>query len=343
MAGENEVVAEVVTPVADPAPITPEAEEAERDQIFREYAEKADARLNDEQDHATDVGADPDEVVQDTPPTEKQDKAQPVAQGKPSEESGAAAATPAPEPAWIARLPEADRDAARASLKEADELRAKNAKLDQDYRSVSGRVAAYQRRYEDVKAQLPVVAQTAVAAAEKVETTAEWNDFAEQYPDVAKAIESRFPKGAGQDPTVQDIAGWVNEQRTERFLTEAYETVEAVHPGWRDQCKTKEFQEWKASSETYKRLAASDDISDAIALLDLYKALHPAQETPKPNANAVAATDAVAARRAAQVAGARAAKTERAAPNQNLDMNDGEQLFEFYSKAANERIRKRSR
>jgi hypothetical protein len=200
-----------------------------------------------------------------------------------------------------------------------------------------GRVSAYQRKYEEAVGRKKPDA----AEADKAEASAEWNQFKEDYPDIAKAIESRVPATAGTDDAVVEFVR--NEMRS-RQLNDAYEAVDAVHPKWREEVRTKEFAEWKATSPTYERLASSDDVADAVALFDLWESHRskaaPRQQTPDPEA--VAAATKLAARRGAQVDGGKAAVTKSASPNQNVDMNDEDQLFAFYANQANARMRKRN-
>lgn len=73
-------------------------------------------------------------------------------------------------------------------------------------------------------------------------------------------------------PAVQVAVEQMETEQRRRFLEEAYAKVESVHPGWRTLARTAEFQAWKASSLLYEKLAASDDVNDAIALISLYKA-----------------------------------------------------------------------
>jgi hypothetical protein len=106
---------------------------------------------------------------------------------------------------------------------------------------------------------------------------------------------------------------------------------------------TPTFKEWKASNSAYERLASSDDVADAIALFDLYD-VHRSKSTPAApvaDPKTAAAAASLAARRDAQAEGARVAPSKNAAPNTNVDMNDEEQLFKFYAKKSNDRIRAR--
>lgn len=211
---------------------------------------------------------------------------------------------------------------------------------------MAGRVSAYQRRYEEATGKRQPASEPVVTPEQK----AEWKTFANEYPEIAKAIEARFaaslPEGAAAK--TQELLQYVETQKRQQFLKDAWDAVEAVHPGWRDVGRTKEFQDWKASSPAYAKLAASDDITDAIALLDLYS-LHTSRKpktsgapapAPAPAAD-TAAADQVAARRAKQAEGAVTPSARAAQPNPSVDLNDEDQLFAFYAKNADNRLKRR--
>jgi hypothetical protein len=100
------------------------------------------------------------------------------------------------------------------------------------------------------------------------------------------------PAPAAMQVTAEQTA----EQKRKQFLAEAWAKVEAVHPGWREIGRTPEFQAWKASSPVYEKLAASEDVNDAIALFNLYKAYQNRANVSPP------ATKPIPARVAATVA-----------------------------------------
>ena len=250
------------------------------------------------------------------------------------------AATPAvvPDDDLLGLVPADKRDALAQRLKAAAETEARAKKLEQDNRSMAGRMSAYQRRYEEAAGKRP----TAAPAAPAPEQSEEWKQFAENYPDIAKAIEARTaPAAAGTDPKVADAVEYVEAERRNRYLQDAYEAVEAVHAGWKDVARSKDFQDWKATSPTYEKLAASDDVADAIALFDLYGAFRSKSAAPAPDPKAVAAAASVAARRGAQAEGARTPTNRATAPNQSVDLNDEDQLFAYYAQKSNARLKSR--
>ncbi len=237
-------------------------------------------------------------------------------------------------------MPEAQRPALAARLKAEEATRAENVRLAHENRSQAGRVAAFQRKYEEAAGKRPAEVVAEATAAEQ----AEWTQFTQDYPDIAKAIEAKFKQTRPDaDATVKELAEYVESEKRARYMTEAFGSVEAVHPGWRAKVNTPEFKAWVETSQTYGKLAASEEITDAIALLDLYEG-HALKAQPKPKQIDVkAAADAkqLAARRTAQADGARAPKNSNAQPNPGVDPNDGDQLFSFYADKSNARIRAR--
>lgn len=242
-----------------------------------------------------------------------------------------------PDESWLANVPEAQRDSVKARLAAASAAEAKAAKLELDNRSMAGRMSAYQRKYEEAAGKRPVeVAKQATA-----EQSAEWTQFKEDYPDIAKAIEGRVPAQAGIAPEMKDVVEFVENEKRQRFLNDAWEAVETIHPGWRKTGATPEFRAWKESSTTYEKLASSDDVADAVALFDLYRA-HQSVAAPKVDPAAQASANALAARRDAQTEGARAPNNRAATPNQNVDLADADQLFAFYANKSNQRMKARN-
>jgi hypothetical protein len=320
------VAAEPATPVAE-AVLTPEQDDAAYEAAFNEAVAKREAVKSG------------DEPALEDPAKSKGKLEQEPAPAQAAAEPAPAAATPAVDPnaELLALVPEAQRDALSKRLKAATDFEAKAAKLELDNRSMAGRMSAYQRRYEEAAGKRP--AEVKKAATE--EQNAEWKQFAQDYPDIAKAIEGRVPATAGTSPDVAAVVEYVEQEKRNRFLHDAWDAVEAVHAGWQDKARSKDFQDWKATSPTYEKLAASDDISDAIALFDLYGAFTSRNVAPTPDPAQAAAAATLAARRGAQAEGARSPTNRATAPNQSVDLNDDDQLFAFYAQKSNARLKAR--
>lgn len=311
------------TPVPDTEVLTPEQEDAAYEAEFNALVAKHEGKEADDPPPADEPKPDePPAQAADTPPAAKAPETPPVD----------------PDADLLGLVPEDKRDALAQRLKAAADLEARAKKLEQDNRSMAGRMSAYQRRYEEAAGKRPAEVKAEATA----EQSAEWEQFVQDYPDIAKAIESRVPKGAaGRDPQIADVVEFVEKEKRERFLHDAWEAVESVHHGWRDVARSKEFQAWKATSPTYEKLAASDDVADAIALFDLWGAHRARDAAPRPDPAQVAAAASLAARRGAQVEGARTPTNRASAPNQSVDLSDEDQLFAFYAKKSNERLKAR--
>jgi len=241
-----------------------------------------------------------------------------------------------PDP-LLEQVPQDVRDALAKRLRDADALKTENDRLQHANRSMAGRVSALQRRYEEAAGKKPTEAAQAAIAKD----TAKWKQFEQDYPDIAEAIKERVPSADGVAPEIAEVVAFVREEQATRYITEAWDTVEEVHAGWRKKVNTPEFVEWKKSSPAYEKLAASDDTSDAIALLDLYDAHLGRTGAPKATPEQTAAAAKLAARRGEQVEGARSLKDKGAQVNEAVDMNDPDQLFAFYAAKADARKRAR--
>jgi hypothetical protein len=317
-----EQVAQQEAPAAD-------AQESDEDAEFAKRAAEADARIRARNGESPAPKA-ADVVVEPAPVAAKEGEQAPAKVDPPTVK----------DEELLAAVPESQRPALAARLKAAADLEAENKRLAHDNRSQAGRVAAFQRKYEEAAGKRPAEVVAEASAADQ----AEWTQFASDYPDIAKAIEGRFKAARPDaDPTIKELTAYVESEKRERYLTGAFDAVEAVHPGWRDQCKTEEFKTWLGSSPTYGKLAASDEITDAIALLDLYDG-HVTKSKPQPkpvDQKAAAEAAKLAARRGAQVDGAKTPRGSNAQPNPGVDLNDGDQLFAFFAEKSNARIKAR--
>jgi hypothetical protein len=297
-----------------PEELTPEQEDAAYEAAFNEQVAKLETE-----------DPDPSPTIEDAAPAPA-----PVTAAPPDD----------PDADLLGLIPADKRDALAQRLKAAADAEAKAKKLEQDNRSMAGRMSAYQRRYEEAAGKRTPAAEAAPAATQ--EEPPEWVQFAQDYPDIAKAIEARTSKGAaGNDPKIAEAVEYIESEKKNRYMQDAWEAVESVHAGWRDVARSSEFQAWKATSTTYEKLASSDDVADAIALFDLYGAHRARSTAPTPDPTKVAAAATLAARRGAQAEGARTPTNRATAPNQSVDLSDEDQLFAFYAKKSNERLKSR--
>lgn len=326
---DEQVVVKPVEPalvepaVVEPAEQTEDQQDAEYEAAFNETVAKHEAEK---------AGTEPD-----LPDPDKEEPKQQEAEAPAAVVAPVAVTTKEKDEEVLALVPEERRDALARRLSAGERAEARARKLENDNRSLAGRMFAYQRRYEEAAGKRPVEVQKQATA----EQSTEWKQFVEDYPDIAKAIESRVPQNAtATSPEIKDVVEYVEQQKRERYLTDAWEAVESVHAGWRDVAKSQEFRAWKATSPAYEKLASSDDVADAIALLDLYIAT---TTRSAPNVDPTQAANAakLAARREAQAEGARSPKNRAQAPNESVDLNDPDQLFAFYAQKSNQRLKAR--
>lgn len=346
MSGTNDaVVVEKVEPVApvvdaevNGSSVVAEDFDYEKEfeaQVAKRETEKAENNGEQQQSAPTDPAAE----TTDEPQTEADDAAAKPVVDTPAVDVKKEVKEPT-RAEILASLPEAAQKAAQAAFDAADAAEKRATTAEHDARSQAGRVAAFQRKYEEAAGKKPVDVVKAATA----EQTAKWKAFAEQYPEVAEAMEARIAEAnPGIAANVEQMAKFVEGEMQSRRLNEASEAVDAVHPGFAAVVKTKEFQTWQATSQAYERLASSDDVEDAIALMDLWKLSRPAA-APAPVVDPKIAADAakLAAKRGAQVEGGKAAVTGTAAPNAIVDPNDPDQMWNFYASKSNNRMNRRN-
>lgn len=114
-----------------------------------------------------------------------------------------------------------------------------------------------------------------------------WNALKEDFPDWADAIEERLGGIKPPEPAATiDIEALRAEFRAElqqelssRDKQAEVRYVTRVHPNWRDEVASTEFQAWKsAQPPDIQALAASDSADDAISMLDRWEAHKKAQK-----------------------------------------------------------------
>lgn len=178
-------------------------------------------------------------------------------------------------------------------------LKEKNGQLEHRINSDSGRVAAYQRQVSTLNDQLQAainsgqrVAESAGTAGDKPSTAdvAEamqdedsWAEFVQEYPEIAKAIESRLAKATGDfEKHVAQRLQPVEDLRHEADIQKGYEYLDSAYVGWKQRVglydaagkpigPTPEYQEWiKRQRPEVQAWADSTRVEDAESLIQLY-------------------------------------------------------------------------
>jgi chromosome segregation ATPase len=202
-----------------------------------------------------------------------------------------------------------------AGNQDYDTLMARYNALDHSYKSVNGRIAAYQKQYEESRKELEALKQSQQEAQQQAaakppppdpastpeqQLPQEWSQMEREFPEIAKAIEARY----GKEPVSREqVATLVEskakeitetrltpieqaeEQRREAaeqvYLEQQYAALQAAHPDWQKVARSAEFKQWVAGQpEGLREMINSVDAGEASALLDLYKAKNPQQKTP---------------------------------------------------------------
>jgi len=175
-------------------------------------------------------------------------------------------------------------EAAKAKFIEIEES---NTKLNHRLNSDNGRVAAFQRQVKTLKQEnsnlragpapaKPTPNQIANAMKGSNES---WDQFKEDYPEVAKAIDGRLEMaGKGiQNSLDQTLAPVVTKQAQIDNDTAANVTqgkvaeVAKTYPEWSAAVQTQEFVDWLVQQPPgIAALSESDDTKDASALISMY-------------------------------------------------------------------------
>ena len=174
-----------------------------------------------------------------------------------------------------AGLPPEAVERIKAAEAERDELR-------HQVSSGNGRVSALQRKLNDLERQIQQASAAQSAAgndapseqqiAEAMETPEKWEDFKDEYPEIADAIDSRLAAALNQHQSQLDqrLAPVIETVHEQKVLT-GYEELEQIHPGWRDRVATDDFQSWlEQQPEAVQAWADSDDVNEASSLIGYY-------------------------------------------------------------------------
>lgn len=210
----------------------------------------------------------------------------------------------APPDIW-ADVSDAHRAAYEAALAEQERLR-------HSVHSNAGRVSALQRKINELETQLgrqvraaaaPSDAPTAQEINEAMQTPESWASFTEEYPEVARAVDSRI---AGEIARLEQALNPLREEvnkraraEQEQFESLQYQALEKAHPNWQQTINTPAFTHWLQSQpESVQSLVESDYADDAIALLNFYSAT--SRERGAPSSGRVSEIQAARQRRLEQ-------------------------------------------
>ncbi len=161
-----------------------------------------------------------------------------------------------------------------------------NANLDQTIRSNHGRVGGLQKKINDLEAELAKpTAATGSAAEALADDDVSWEDFQKDYPDIAKAMDARFSQETTRTNETlntqiqtavkpfEAAAKRTNRDIVLEALTTPIDKGGYGHEDFEEVVKSPTFTTWlDAQPQSTKGLAVSEDVNDAAALVQSYKA-----------------------------------------------------------------------
>lgn len=150
-----------------------------------------------------------------------------------------------------------------------DEAQKRASDWEHRYRSDLGRQAALQKKISDLEAKIQESGPRSDES--RAEYSGRMQGLMEDYPEIAQALQDELDRRLGS--VNQELTPMIEErERRERSVAE--DQVKNRYPDFTETVRSREFLEWYSGQpQSIQRLAASDDPSDAIAMLDFYSAV----------------------------------------------------------------------
>jgi hypothetical protein len=192
------------------------------------------------------------------------------------------------EPLVTAPDPDQEEEDAYAGM--TPEVKAKFVALEDNTKSLqhtidsdAGRVSAFQRKINNLERQQQAAPRAQPSSSQIADamkgSDAQWDQFKEDYPEVAQALDNRFAAMgvAAQDSIDQTLAP-VKEHQAHIAQVDAsnahkarIDKVAEVYPTWTAEVKKPEFNSWLSTQPPgVQALSESDDTEDASTLIGLY-------------------------------------------------------------------------
>ena len=226
--------------------------------------------------------------------------------------------------------------------------------------SDAGRVSAFQRKINQLErnqqqAPRPQPSTSQIADAMKG-SDAQWDQFKEDYPEVAQALDNRFAAlGVAAQDSIDSTLAPVRDHQAHIERVDAsnahkarIDAVSEVYPTWTAEVKKPEFNSWLSDQPPGVRaLSESDDTADASTLIGLYDGHLVAsgkpslKPDPEPGVNEVVpAANPQANRRAAQLEAGSTVPSKPARVDATAEADgDFEAAFKVFAKRAEARQR----
>ena len=166
------------------------------------------------------------------------------------------------------------------------QLEEANTKLTHRLDSDSGRVSAFQKQVTNLKREntdlkaAPAAKPTPNQIADAMKGSDEgWEQFTEDYPEVAKAIDRRLEHAgkATQESIDQTLAPVIDKQAqidtdvAQATKNKKVDEVAKIYPKWSTAVQTPDFADWLQNQPPgIVALSESDDANDASALIGMY-------------------------------------------------------------------------
>lgn len=163
------------------------------------------------------------------------------------------------------------------------------ANLNHRISSDAGRVSAFQKKVNHLEGEISAIREqsskpqpTDGDIIDAMGDEGSWDQFKEDYPEVAAAVDGRFSELIGaQKKEVEAAIAPVLDKQAEEETEKAYGAVAEQFPTWQDAVKEQHFSEWMESQPAVvQALAESDDVYDASSLIGLYDNYRVANDLP---------------------------------------------------------------
>lgn len=157
-----------------------------------------------------------------------------------------------------------------------------------------GRVSAYQKRINELETKLKEMQKPGESAKDGSDADSgdnpegsgmsdeQWNEFADDYPELAGALEKRL---AGFDQALNARLGEIEhkvspleEKAHEEYVNGQLAVLAERHPDWQQVTSSEEFSKWITEQpEAVRELGNSLDAQDASFLIETFKSMTNAQ------------------------------------------------------------------
>lgn len=253
---------------------TADEENTEFEDAFVEFATQGDDDSAALPDNDSDESA--GEAGSETSTTAEGEAEEASAEGSTDAAPGADKETSAGDENPFEGWPQEAIDRYQSQVKQTEQLQHR-------LQSDAGRVSAFQKKINGLEETIKEIQaggkgdqptdkeiSDAMAGSE-----GDWEQFSEDYPEVAAAIDKRFEAQKGDvekviKPIVEKQQHEAQEQATAAELA-AQKEVAKSYPKWQDEVKKQEYHDWYAAqSPGVRALGNSDDVQDASTLLGLY-------------------------------------------------------------------------